>query len=142
MIRVVIDANQFVSALLKPDSNPSEVLRLAREGKVRLVMSPEIIEEIRAVLLYPRIMKRHRRSREQIDMFLRKLTRVAIITEGMLRLDVVHADPSDNKYLACALEGKADYIITGDGHLTGLKSFHGIRIMEPVHFLKLLREEG
>ena len=70
MIRVVIDANQFVSALLKPDSNPAEVIRMARERKIQLIMSPEIIDEIQAVLLYPKIMKRHRRTEEEIEVFL------------------------------------------------------------------------
>ncbi|MBI4691509.1 MAG: putative toxin-antitoxin system toxin component, PIN family [Nitrospirae bacterium] len=136
MIRVVIDANQFVSALLKPVSNPAEVIRMAREGKIQLITSSDIIEEISAVLLYPKIMKRHRRTPEQIEVFLKKLTKAAVITHSGLRLDVIKDDASDNKYLECAVEGGAHYIISGDKHLTDLKSFRGIKIIEPAHFLK------
>ena len=136
MIRVVIDANQFVSALLKPDSNPAEVIRMARERKIQLIMSPEIIDEIQAVLLYPKIMKRHRRTEEEIEAFLKKLMKVAVIIRSGARLDVIKDDPSDNKYLECAVEGKADYIISGDKHLTDLQFFRGIKIIDPAKFLK------
>ncbi|MDP2158686.1 MAG: putative toxin-antitoxin system toxin component, PIN family [Nitrospirota bacterium] len=134
MIRVVIDANQFVSALLKPDSNPAWVLGLAREGKIQLIMSAAIIDEIRAVLLYPKIMKRHRRSPAQLELFLKKLLRVAVITRDEPTLDVIVNDPFDNKYLECAVAGRADFIISGDSHLTGLGLFQGIRILSPTHF--------
>ncbi|MGD0887602.1 MAG: putative toxin-antitoxin system toxin component, PIN family [Thermodesulfovibrionales bacterium] len=141
MIRVVIDANQFVSALLKPDSNPAAVIRMAREEKIQLVMSSEIVEEIRAVLLYPKIVKRHHLPPEEIDLFLQKLMKVAVVTHSRLELDVIKEDPSDNKYLECAIEGRADYIISGDSHLTSLKTFHGVRIVDPAHFLEKLVEK-
>jgi uncharacterized protein len=136
MIRVVMDANQFVSALLKPDSNPAEVIRMARKSKIQLIMSPEIIDEIQAVLLYPKIMKRHRRTAEEIEVFLKKLMKVAVIVRSGERLYVIKDDPSDNKYLECAVEGKADYIISGDKHLTDLQFFRGIKIIDPAQFLK------
>lgn len=142
MIRVVIDANQFVSALLKPESNPADVLQLARESKIQLVISPDIVDEIRAVLLYPKIIKRHRRTSQQIGLFLEKLLKPAIVAHSGSSLDVVKDDPSDNKYLECALGGKADYIISGDGHLTDLRYFRGIKIVTPAQFLKILKEDG
>lgn len=134
MTRVVIDANQFVSALLKPESNPAWVLGLAREGKIQLIMSSAVIDEIRAVLLYPKIMKRHHRTPAQLDLFLEKLLKVAVITQNEPKFDVIANDPSDNKYLECAVAGRADFIISGDRHLTDLKFFQGIRIISPIHF--------
>jgi hypothetical protein len=142
MIRVVIDANQFVSALLKPESNPAKVIKLVQEGKIQLVMSSGIIDEIRAVLLYPKIMKRHRRSPEQINVFLKKLLKVAVITHSEPKLDVIKEDHSDNKYLECAVEGKADYIISGDKHLTDLKFFRGVKIVGPALFLRNVHMSG
>lgn len=136
MIRAVIDANQFVSALLKPVSNSSEVLKLAREGKLKMVMSPEIIDEIKAVLLYPRLVKRHKLTPEQIDLFMSKLLKVAVIIQSGSKLSIIKDDPSDNKYLECAVAGRADVIISGDKHLTDLKSFQAIRIMKTADFLK------
>lgn len=142
MIRAVIDANQFVSALLKPESNPAEILKLAREGKIQLVISPDIVNEIRAVLLYPKIMKRHRRTSEQIELFLKRLLKTAVVTHSRASLDIIKDDPSDNKYLECAVDGRADYIISGDCHLTDLRSFHGIKIVTPSQFLKTLKQGG
>jgi putative PIN family toxin of toxin-antitoxin system len=117
---------------------PDKVIRLAREGKIQLIMSPEIIEEIRGVLLYPKIAKRHRRTSEQVDLFLKKLTKAAIITQSGPKFDVIKEDPSDNKYLACAVEGRAEYLISGDRHLINLRTFRGIRITDPAHFLKIV----
>lgn len=109
---------------------------MAREGKTQLIMSPDIIDEIRAVLLYPKIMKRHRRTAEEIEVFLKKLMKVAVITRSGSKLDVVKDDASDNKYLECAVEGRADYIISGERHLTDLQFFRGIKITDPAQFLK------
>jgi putative PIN family toxin of toxin-antitoxin system len=142
MIRAVIDANQFVSALLKPESNPADVLRLAREGKIQLVTSPDIVDEVRAVLLYLKIMKRHQRTPEQIELFLKKLLKTAVVTHSRSSLDILKDDPSDNKYLECAADGRADYIISGDSHLTDLRSFCGIKIVTPAQFLETLFKGG
>lgn len=138
MIRIVLDANQFVSALLKPDSNPARILSLIRDDKIRLVLSDEIISEINAVLLYPKIMKRHGHSAQYILLFLKKLKSAAIITEGNLHRDAIKDDPSDNNYLSCACEGRADFIISGDKHLKDLKIFEGIRIIDPAAFLRII----
>lgn len=46
-------------------------------------------------------------------------------------------DPKDNKILETALEGNAQYIVTGDPDLLVLKQFQGIRIVEPREFLEL-----
>jgi len=140
MIRAVIDANQFVSALLKPDSNPAWVLGLVREEKIQLVMSSAIVAEIRAVLLYPKIMKRHRLTPAQLDLLLKKLLKVAVITHNEPKFEVIDHDPSDNKYLECAVAGRADVIISGDSHLTDLKFFQGIRILSPTRFRETFTE--
>jgi uncharacterized protein len=135
MIRVVLDANQFVSALLKPGSHPDSILRLVREERIILLMSPPIFEEIRRVLLYPKISKRLNCTEYQIDQFTSKLAAAAIITPGALSIPLLEADPDDTKYLVCAVEGKADYLVSGDHHLLDLGSYQGIRIVTPTLFL-------
>lgn len=57
MIKVVLDANVFVSTVLKSRSNPAKVFQLAEEGKVTLISSEDILSEVRAVLLYPKLRK-------------------------------------------------------------------------------------
>jgi uncharacterized protein len=50
----------------------------------------------------------------------------------------VAADPDDNKYLAAAVEGLADLVVSGDDHLLALKAYEGIRIVSAREFLTLL----
>ena len=139
MIRVVLDANQFVSALLKPGSNPAKIISLINDNKITLLLSDDIISEIAGVLLYPKIMKRHGQSVEYIKSFIEKMRSAAIITKGKLKIDAVKNDPSDNKYLSCALEGRADFIISGDRHLKDFKSYKNIAIVDPGTFLATIK---
>lgn len=141
MIRAVLDANQFVSALLKPLSNSGSILTLIRDDKIRLLVSDDIISEVTGVLLYPKIKKRINRSPEYIASFMDKLWSAAIVTKGALKINAIADDPGDDKYLSCALEGKADFIVSGDHHLLNLKTFKGIRIVDPAFFLAIVLKE-
>jgi uncharacterized protein len=141
-MRIVVDANVFVSAVLQPRSNPGRVIELVREGKVKLLLSPAILSEIRTTLLYPKLRKLHHRSAKWIDAFLAEFLKNAESTPGHLHVDAIKNDPSDNMYLASALEGFADCIVSGDHHLTDLKVFRGIRIVNPSTFLRILADEG
>jgi len=141
MLRVVLDANQYVSALLKPHSNPAGIIRLVYEGDLTLLLSPAILDELRRVLAYPGIKKLHRRTPEGIERFFLKLEQIALVTPGILSVSTIVDDPSDNIYLACAVEGAADFIVSGDHHLTDLKTFDGIPIVKPAIFLKLIAEQ-
>src|SRR3990167_8943795 len=116
MIRIVLDANQFVSALVKPRSNPAQIISLIRAGKAKLLMSEEIISEISNVLLYPKILKRHGKTPEYIAGFIRKLRTVSIITHAALKIDAIKDDPSDNKG---EIKGTVLFISSGNnkGHL-------------------------
>ncbi|MBF0607056.1 MAG: putative toxin-antitoxin system toxin component, PIN family [Candidatus Magnetobacterium sp. LHC-1] len=140
MLKVLLDANIFVSALIKPYSNPSMILNMVREGRVRLLLSGTIIYEVRRVLSYARIRRIHRFTDEQIDEFVKDLSEFAIITPGNIKVDVIKDDPADNKYIECAIEGQADYIVSGDRHLTNLKHFQGINIVDPAMFIRLLKD--
>ena len=135
MVRIVLDANQFVSALLKPNSNPDLIMRLVREEKVLLLISDAICAELLRVLSYPKIQKRLNSSEESLVDFIDKLRAVAIVIPGAVKLPPLQSDPSDTKYLECAVEGKADFIVSGDHHLTDLNEFQRIRIVTPVTFL-------
>jgi predicted nucleic acid-binding protein len=55
-----------------------------------------------------------------------------------MNLKEIKEDPEDNKYLSAAVEGKADFIISGDHHLKDLRIYQGIRILDPSTFLKLM----
>jgi len=105
-------------------------------------MSEAIIDEVFRVLLYPKIMKRHGKDKEFIALMLKKLRGIALVTEGKLILNEISADPSDNRYLECAVEGNADFIITGDSHLKDFVSFREIKIVDPAQFLRWYDSHG
>lgn len=141
MTRIVIDTNILVSAILTPEGNPAKILKLVLEGKLNLIISPAILEETRQVFNYPKLaklMEKNNITRQEVYGFLDKMSRVALITPGKLEINAIPEDPADNKIIACALEGDADFIISGDHHLTDLKIFQGIKIVGPAAFLKSL----
>jgi hypothetical protein len=94
--------------------------------------------EISDVLRRPQIQKRHGWGDTQIDDFLSILREVAIVTPSVLRVTAVADDPDDDMYLACAIEGEADYVVSGDQHLRQLGSYRGIPIISPAQFLGML----
>ena len=73
MIRAVLDANQFASALIKPGSNPARILDCLTDNMFQLVISESIIEEIKRILLYPKLKKIHGLEKEEIDLFFEAL---------------------------------------------------------------------
>ena len=142
MIRIVVDTNLLVSSILSPHGRPAVILKLFLEGRFPLVISNDILDEAQRVFKYPKLvklMKKRGVSPQYIDDFLDKLSRVAIITPGKLSIEEIQDDPDDNMVLACAVEGEADVIISGDHHLTDLKTYRGITIIDPATFLKTIR---
>ncbi len=138
MTRVVLDANVFVSAILSPQGTPAKVLAAWQAEQFHLVLSEAILEEIDRVLRSPRIERRHGWSEERLRGFMDDLTHLAIMTPGELKLAVIGEDPPDDRYLECAIEGEAEYIVSGDQRLLKLGEYQGIRILTPRAFLEVL----
>lgn len=134
-LRVVLDANQFVSAVLVPVGRPAQILKAWRQGQLDVLISPPMLAEVRRVLLYPSLQARHGWDKAQVDAFLDRVRAAGIPIPGTTVVTEVFDDPSDDKYLACALEGNAQYIVTGDDHLLRLDPWRGIRIVRPAVFL-------
>lgn len=139
MFRVVLDANQFVSAILNPDGPSAKVLNGWREGLFEMVISTSIIDEIRRVLNYPRLSKIHKKSTKEINLFLEDLEALAFVAPERLSLSVVADDPTDDKYLVAALEGEAKYIVTGDSDLLKVREYEGVKIFTARAFLNELK---
>jgi rRNA-processing protein FCF1 len=66
---------------------------------------------------------------------------VGSLTEGEIRVEVIKDDPEDNKFLSCALEGEADYIVTGDAHLKRLREYKGVKIITPRSFIDKIKTD-
>lgn len=141
MHKIVLDTNIFVSALIKNQSNPGHIIDLVKEKKLVLVLSPDILSEIAIVLSYPKLKKIHGLTLKGIESHLKWLESISQIIIPTKHLEIIEADPSDNIYLECAIEGSAEFIISGDRHLTDLESYEGVQIMNPASFLKIFPNE-
>jgi putative PIN family toxin of toxin-antitoxin system len=135
---VVLDTNVIISALLSPSGVPAEIIRRWEANAFEVVVSPELIKELESVLEYPRVSRYLRLSSEQRRSFLKGFVTVAALVEPHSNPQVVRDNPGDNKVLACALAGGADYIVSGDRHLLDLKEYQGIVILPPSAFLLVL----
>jgi hypothetical protein len=103
-----------------------------------VLISAPIIDEVGRVLRYPRIVKRHKQDEKAIQRFLALLSSEAVVIETGEVLDVVKEDERDNRYLECAVAGKAQYIISGDKHLLKLGEYQGIVVLPPAAYVALL----
>ncbi|RPH49219.1 MAG: putative toxin-antitoxin system toxin component, PIN family [Desulfobacteraceae bacterium] len=142
-MKIVLDTNQLISAILSPDGNPAIILDEVLAGTLTLVISSKILQEAENVLSYPKLvelLKKKGVSPEKIKALLDKLRIIGVMTHDILHPDIIRTDPSDNMILACAIEGEADFIISGDHHLTDLKTYQSIRIIDPATFITQLAE--
>src|SRR5919109_1898301 len=142
MMRVVLDANVLVSAILSPRGTPAQILNAWRAEQFDLVISEAILDEIGRVFRYPKIAKRHRWSEEHLQAFLDALSHITVLTPGILTLAVITEDPPDDRYLECAVEGEAAYIVSGDRLLLRLGTYQGISILTLRAFLEVLQGQS
>lgn len=137
-MKAVIDTNVVVSWLISPTGTPARVFDLLHQAAFQVVISPTILAEYRRVLLYERIVRQHRLTVNEIDDRLEELRELGVVVEPQDRLYVIPEDPSDNKFLECAVEGEADYIVSGDRHLLRLGRYQGIEILPPAAFVMVV----
>ena len=143
MIRVVLDTNVFVSAILSPEGQPARILELALEGRMKVVVSPSIVREIWQVFQYQkikRLLKKRKLTPLEVEDAILKILKVAFLTLDQLHLEGITSDPADDMVICCAVEGQAHFIISGDKALTDLNSYQGIQIIEPAAFLQLIAD--
>lgn len=143
IIRAVIDTNLFVSGLFAQKGVTFELQELWVNGTFELAVSEKILTEIKATLLKPYIKERlliEDGEEEEITELIRE--KAFMVTKDNYETDRIKSDKSDNKFLACALESKADYVVSGDNHLLELKHFHGIQIVDVKLFLKTINKSG
>jgi putative PIN family toxin of toxin-antitoxin system len=137
--RAVLDANVIISALIQPKGASGRIVAsLLKESSFELIVSPAILAEVRRSLSYPKVRRYIKVSDNDLDLWVASLELIAQPVEGNLRLNAVAEDPDDNKYIEAAVEGLAQFIVTGDRHLLSLTYYQDIRIVTPRVFLDLL----
>lgn len=137
-MRVVLDTNVLVSALLSPQGIPSQLLQLWELHLFDILVSDASLDELARVLRYPKIRRRLRVSDADLDDYVHLLGEKAIRVEPQQSVQAVSADASDNVYLEIALAGQAHCVVTGDRHLLHLEQYQGILILTPAAFLDQL----
>ena len=136
-MRLVIDTNILVSALLARTSLPAHLVTLWREGRFDLLTSAAQLEELRRVTRYPKI--RERLTPSLAGRLINELRDIAIVVDNLPNV-TVSPDPDDNYLLAVAAAGAADYLITGDKrHLLGIGQYGTARIVTVRDFLTMNR---
>ncbi len=141
-IRAVIDTNLFISGLFVGQGYTYQLQELWVTGAFELLVSEDILKEIKNTLLKPHLRKKQLILNGEENEFIELIReRAFIVTQDDYQTDKIKKDHSDNKFLACALEAQADYIVSGDNHLLELKHFHGIQIVEAKTFVKKLTKK-
>jgi len=131
-IRVVIDTNVLISSFW--GKKPEEVIKLWAKGAVTAVISPDILKE------YLEVIQRFDLSEDDMDAVMEVLSDSAhnIYVTPREKVNAVKKDKSDNKFIECAIAGRAIYIISGDKHLRDVKEYKGIEILTPAEFIELM----
>ena len=134
-MRLVVDTNVLISALLVGTSLPAHLVVLWREGRFDLLTSAEQLDELMRVTRYPRI--RERLTPALAGRLINELREVAVLVKNLPTVTLC-TDPFDNYLLAMAAAGSADFLVTGDKRdLLGLWLYEGTKIATVRDFLTM-----
>lgn len=139
MIRAVLDTNVIVSGVIKAEGPPGRVLAAWFEGRFTVVTAAPLLAEVARVPAYPKIARRYHLSRQAAEAVVATLTVLSDLVELQQVAWRVGRDPIDELFLVCAVQGRADYLVTGDHDLLMLKAFQGVEVISAEAFLRLLR---
>ena len=140
---VVIDTNVFISSLIKTDTPPAVLFELWDEQRFQLALSEVILTEFTRVVFYPKVRTHILQSDAFVMERIHDLRKASLLVEGDLIVDVIKADPTDNKFLACAVEAQADLLVSGDEkHILPLHHFQGIPIVTPKDAVEMIQSQA
>lgn len=137
MLRAVLDANVYVSAFVRPEGPPGQIVeRLLLHQAFELVLSADIMDEVLHALAYPKVRK-SARTKVEPDLWFEDIVMLAEFVADH-RIESVSQDADDDKYIAAAIEGRATFVVSGDPDLLEVREYAGVRIVNPRAFLALL----
>jgi uncharacterized protein len=127
--RAVLDSNVIVSGLGWSGA-PALIVEAVLADELVLVTSPPLLAELRRVLAYPKLAKAIPEGPRLAD-----LIEMSSVVVEPVSVFAAADDESDNRILEAAVDGAADYIVSGDEHLLTLGTFQGIPILTPGEFV-------
>ena len=136
MVKIVIDTNVVLSAILF-GGKPRQILEAALGGTIKICISAATIAELERVL--------HRSKfgfgSQMVQTIISEITAIAEWVEPHRHRQLVVDDPDDNMFLDCAIEGKVDYLVSGDHHLLSIGKCEGMQVINPDGFIEILARE-
>jgi len=133
-LKIVLDINVYISAAIL-GRVCEEIIQTCRFSDLKVFISKDIIDEIKNKLSHKFLWQD-----EQISLFLDSITEFCQIVEVEEKVNHIKNDPDDERILECAISADCDFIISGDNHLLKLKSYEGIKILNPADFLLTIRD--
>lgn len=131
-MKIVLDTNVLVSGYLW-GGNEENLVKKCMRKELRNIISPEILLELEKVLSY----KKFKLEKDEVEAILENILSFSTLVKPKHHFRVIEEDPNDDKFLNCADEGGAHYIVSGDKHLLRLKEFEGIKIVSSREMLSL-----
>jgi putative PIN family toxin of toxin-antitoxin system len=136
-LRVILDTNVLLSALIRVDSKPYKLVRAWLDGRFELVSSEAQLEELRRVSRYEQV--RRYFARAEIGWLMNRIRDRAFLVKRLPNIDVAD-DPGDNYLLAMATAGEAEYLVTGDkSDLLVLERHRGTRLVTVQQMVSTLK---
>ncbi len=137
MLKVIVDANVWIAALLNP-GKPREIQQKLKENRYQLFFAEPLLKELKEVTSRPKF---HQRIQPQKrDRLIRLIKDKATVIQLPTSFAMISRDPNDDMYLICGKIAKVDFIVSGDPDLLSLGEYEGIKIITPAKFLKVLQK--
>lgn len=130
-MRIVIDTNVIISAIFWT-GKPKQLLNKVRHKKVIYLTSKDLLDELRDILV--RKDKPFKLSEGEAERAVTGIQELGEIVQTHSQVTVCK-DQRDNQVIECAIDGEAEYIVSGDIHLLELKTFRGVKIITVSDFL-------
>ncbi|MFQ5852660.1 MAG: putative toxin-antitoxin system toxin component, PIN family [Candidatus Binatia bacterium] len=135
-MKAVFDTNILISVFLVPGGQAERAFILAQRKKVALFTSIPILTEFAR-----KLREKFGVGEREVTAALRLISRVGTVVKPRQTIHLLRDDP-DNRILECALQSRADVIVTGDTHLLKLRNFQGIAILRLREFLRSFPAES
>lgn len=137
-MRVILDTNVLLSALIRVDSKPYKLVHAWLDGRFEVVSAEAQLEELRSASRYAQVRRYFEPA--EIGWLINRIRERASLVKRLPRIDIA-SDPGDNYLLAMAAAGRAQYLVTGDkSGLLAIKqhgSTHLVTVRQMVTTLKL-----
>ena len=144
--RATFDTNIFLRALIRRGSLADNLLSLWLDRRIVLVLSQTIVDEVQAVLLRPRLIRKYSYTPQAVTQLINLLVQRTIIVEVPFSLDLCR-DPNDNPFVDCAVLGRVQFLVSYDNDLLDDPTLRqalfefGVEIVDPQAFMERIQEK-